>query len=175
MRSSVSSELLRSLPSNELCFLVLSLPTKLAPAGVRYYARSDSSPHRTSGVSMAASFRASTLRPDARARPRFGVFLVTRRVLSGTLWPSTWKRPPEFTRVPSEPRHPAKPGGVRDGYLPLPVPAGASASYAAWPRWPLGLIHRFNLSCNGSRYPSRSSRIGRLLFSRTGCATWKGK
>jgi len=151
MPTLVSSELLRSLPSNELCFLVLFLPADLAPAGVRYYRRSDSSPHRTSGVSMAASFRASTLRPDARARPRFGVFLVTRRVRSGISWPSTRERPPGFT-----PRffRTAQSGTTwgrpwRCGTL-SPSRLGASTWWAAWPRSPLGLIHRFNLSAYSS-------------------------
>jgi len=93
----VSSDLLRSLPSDELCFLVLSLPTVTASAGVRYYGRSDSSPHRTSGVWAAASFRASTLCPDARSGSApFWRSLVTRCAVSGIFQPSTRERSPGF-------------------------------------------------------------------------------
>jgi len=150
MRTLVSSELLRSLPSDELCFLALSLPTDTASAGVRYYGRSDFSPHRTSGVSMAASFRASTLCPDARARPRFGA------LVSGAPLPVCFGHPLGRGLLGSPPRffRTAQSGttwGRPPRYLSLsPSRLGASTLIAAWPRLPLGLIHRFNLSAYSS-------------------------
>ncbi len=141
MLPSVSSKLLRSRPSNELCFLVLSLPTLMA-SGVRYHARSDFSPHWTSSVSMAASFRASTLCPDARARPRFSAFVHPVRHLR-----PVFSHPPRrdllgSPAASSEPRNPAKPRGhpLRCTLLSQPSRQGASPRYAAWPCLPAALF-----------------------------------
>src|SRR5438874_9902570 len=142
MLALASSELLRCLPSGELCFLVLSLPTAIASAGVRYYERSDSSPHRTSGVPTAASFRASTLRPDAQALPRFGALCSPGAPSPDSFWPPARERSPGFTRASSEPRHPAKPRGHPSRWTLLSQPSwqGASPRYAAWPCLPSALF-----------------------------------
>src|SRR6266478_4854179 len=150
MHTSVSSKLLRSLPSNELCFLVLFLPTRLASAALRYYGRSDSSPHWTSSVRMAASFRASTLRPDARARPRFSALVsgAPPPACSGhSLERGLLGSPPRFFRTAQSGTTWGRPR--RYGSL-SPSRLGASTWWAAWPRFPLGLIHRFNLSAYSS-------------------------
>src|SRR5205809_5201516 len=73
---------------------------------------------------MAASFRASTLCPDARARPRFGAFWSPGALLRN-LWPSTRERSPGFTAslLPNRAiRHNL--GASATVWFPLPVPAG---------------------------------------------------
>jgi len=141
MLALASSELLRSRPSNELCFLALSLPNFAASAGVRYHGRSDSSPHQTSGVPTAASFRASTLCPDARALPRFGALCSPGAPSPDSFQPSARARSPGFTRASSEPRHPAKLWGRPSWSSALsPRWQGASSRYAVWPRLPTALF-----------------------------------
>jgi len=171
MRSSVSSKLLRSLPSNGLCFLVLSLPTGFASAGLRYYGRSDSSPHWTSSVRMAASFRASTLCPDARARPRFGRLWLSGPPTSGQFWPSTRERSPGFTAslLPNRAIR-QNLGASATVWFPLPVTAGgfhmvgslATLSPRPYPPvQPLGL-QLSSLPSGPPHLPSRERTASRL-------------
>src|SRR5438876_7156617 len=73
---------------------------------------------------MAASFRASTLCPDARAPPRFGAFWSPGALLRN-LWPSTRERSPGFTAslLPNRAiRHNL--GASATVWFPLPVTAG---------------------------------------------------
>ena len=84
---------------------------------------------------MAASFRASTLCPDARARPRFSAFVHPVRHLR-----IVFSHPPRrdllgSPAASSEPRNPAQPGGVRDGVVPSPrhgwgLPHGGQLGHA---------------------------------------------
>src|SRR3989442_14600793 len=99
---------------------------------------------------MAASFRASTLCPDARARPRFGAFWSPGALLRN-LWPSTRERSPGFTAslLPNRAiRHNL--GTSATVWFPLPVTAGGFHMVGSLATLSLGLIHRFNLSAYSS-------------------------
>ena len=152
MFPSVSSEHLRHRPSNELCFLVLSLPTVTASPGVRYHVRSDFSPHRTSSVSMAASFRASTLRPDARALPRFGALCSPGAPPPAIFQPPTRERSPGFTHRFFRTAQSGKTSGASmTVHLAFStVTAGGFPTLRSLAMLARGLIHRFNLSAYSS-------------------------
>src|SRR2546427_6497755 len=99
---------------------------------------------------MAASFRASTLCPDARAPPRFGAFWSPGALLRN-LWPSTRERSPGFTAslLPNRAiRHNL--GASATVWFPLPVTAGGFHMVGSLATLSPRHIHRFNLSAYSS-------------------------
>jgi hypothetical protein len=120
MRTSVSSNLLRSLSSGGLCFPALSLPARIAPAGVRSYGRSDSSSppdFRCVDGCIVPGFNAL---PRCEARPRFGA-LCSPGAPSPASLAIDWRRGLQGSPslLPNRAiRHNL--GGVRNGWLPSP-------------------------------------------------------
>ena len=95
--------------------------------------------HRTSGVWMAASFRASTLRLDAGLGPVLASFWSPGASIPDRLaihWQRGLLSSPSL--LPNRAIRQNLGASVTVSY-PLPVPTGASSSKAAWPRLPTAL------------------------------------